>query len=190
MAVFALLGNIVFRVVGSPDAIESSRRYDYAEHRVLEARPRLQWVGPGLERIELEALLHESFTRPALQLARLGAAAAAHRALALVFGSGEFRGYFVIESITTRSTQHAADGRPIAIRLAVRLREWATEREPAAPPRAAIPPIGIAALEPLRRAGEPGVSALLRNRAVEGKPTAEISPDNVSIAQITRSAAA
>jgi hypothetical protein len=38
--VFAILGEIPFQVVGSPEALSDSRSYDYAEHRVVQARPR------------------------------------------------------------------------------------------------------------------------------------------------------
>lgn len=99
---FAALGEIAFEVVGSPETFDSARRYDFAEHRVIESKPRLQWLGTDLERLRLEMMLHSSITNPAVQLEILKAAAAAHRALPLVFGNGGFRGFFVIEAITVR----------------------------------------------------------------------------------------
>jgi len=202
---FALLGEIPFRVVGSPESIESERSYDYAEHRVVEARPRLQWLARGLETIELEMVLHRSFTDPSIQLARLRAAADAHRALALVFGSGEFRGYFVIEWISSRSAQHSASGEPIALTLRMRLREWAADREKAggsgarplgvievgragdaAKGAATAAPIGRSEFAPAPALAEPGVSALLRLLGVAGLPSALVGPGDVTTATITR----
>jgi len=48
---FAALGDIQFEVVGSPEAYESAGAYDFAEQKVLESKPQLQWVGDDLERL-------------------------------------------------------------------------------------------------------------------------------------------
>jgi Phage P2 GpU len=87
---FALFGEISFEVIGSPEVFESSRRFDYAEHRVVEDRPRLQWLAADLESITLAMLFHISFTDPAAQLAALLSAAYDHQARALVLGNGVF----------------------------------------------------------------------------------------------------
>jgi phage protein U len=143
---FALLGEIPFEVLGSPEMFESSRRFDYAEHRVVEDRPRLQWLAAELESITLTMLFHTSFTDPAAQLAALLIAANDHQARALVLGNGTFRGFFVVESVTTSDIQLGADAAPIAIRVQANLREWApgSEFDPAAPPRLATVPLGLA----------------------------------------------
>ena len=107
---FAALGDIQFEVVGSPEGYESAGAYDFFEQRVIESKPRLQWVGDDLERLNFELMWHSSFTNPAVQLALLRATAAQHLALPLVFGNGEFRGLFVIESIKMKSQQLSAGG--------------------------------------------------------------------------------
>jgi phage protein U len=121
---FAALGEIQFEVVGSPDAYESAGAYDFAEQKVIESKPQLQWVGDDLERLKFELMWHASFTNPSTQLALLRATAAEHLALPLVFGNGDFRGFFVIESINVKSQQLSASGAPIAIRVALALKEW------------------------------------------------------------------
>ena len=75
---FAALGEIIFELLGGPQAIEATRRWDYAEQRVLEDLPRLQWIADGAELITLEMLFHQSFTNPSSQLAALMAAASDH----------------------------------------------------------------------------------------------------------------
>ena len=85
---FAVLGDIQFEVVGSPESYESADGYDFPEQRVIESKPRLQWVGDELERLNFELMWHASFTNPATQLALLRATAATHLALPLVFGDG------------------------------------------------------------------------------------------------------
>jgi phage protein U len=197
MIVFAELGQIRFQVIGSPQAIHSQRSYDYAEHGVIEARPRLQWVGSGLERISFDILMHASFTDPAAQVVALGDGAAAHLAMPLVFGNGLFRGYFVIESIATRSTQLSAGGNPIAITVRLGLREWVPDSGLGSS-SAAIPtfsPLGLvssagAALTLAAGASlvPEGVTPLLSVPAAAAPPTALTMPGDVPAAVITRSA--
>jgi len=205
---FALLGEIPFQVIGSPEIFESSRRFDYAEHRVVEDRPRLQWLAAELESITLAMLFHASFTFPALQLEALLAAGYDHQARALVLGNGIFRGFFVVESVATSDIQLGADATPIAIRVQARLREWApgSEFDPFAPPRLASVPLGIAPVaisynSPAALLGsgaaaanyttptfnQPGVSPLVNNPLPPGPSGPNLSYADVSAAAIVRS---
>jgi phage protein U len=205
---FALLGEISFQVIGSPEIFESSRRFDYAEHRVVEDLPRLQWLAPELEHITLAMLFHASFTDPTAQLAALLAAGEDHQARALVLGNGVFRGFFVVESVATSDIQLGADATPIAIRVRASLREWVpgSEFDPAAPPRLASAPLGIAPVAisysspaPLLGAAapaasytaptftQPGVSALVDNPLPGGAAGPNLSYTDVSAAAIVRS---
>ena len=142
---FAILGEIIFEVLTSPEAFRSTTEYHYAEHKVVEARPRLQWLATELQKISLELGFHVAFTNPATQLNRLGAAAEDHQARALIFGNGVHRGYFVIEKIEETHQQLADDGSFVAISAKVELNEWipGVDFDPLAPPRRANPPPGI-----------------------------------------------
>lgn len=206
---FALLGEIPFLVIGSPEAFESSRRFHYAEYRVIEDLPRLQWIGYGLETIALAMLFHASFTDPAVQYAALLAAAEDHQARALVLGNGVFRGFFVVETIEASNVQLAADATPVAIRVRVKLHEWApgVELGSTAPPQPVIAPLGIAPAPisfsppaPMLSVAAPssayippifalpGVSALVDNPAPSGPAGSEISYTDVPPSTIVRSA--
>jgi phage protein U len=189
---FAALGEILFEVVGSPERLESVRDYDFAEHRVVEGRPRLQWVGNGLERLKLELMMHSSFSNPAAQVALLRATAAAHRALPLVFGNGGFRGFFVIDSLFVRSQQSSASGAPIAINVGLSLREWAagSDLELATIPGLPVPgAIATATAATSGAAGKKaGVSALLRLQAATGATSPQLLANDVVAAAIVRSA--
>ena len=205
---FALLGEISFQVIGSPEVFESSRRFDYAEHRVVEDLPRLQWLAAELENITLAMLFHISFTDPAAQLTALLAAANDHQARALVLGNGVFRGYFVVESVATSDIQLGADATPIAIRVRTSLREWVpgSEFDPSAPPRPVTIPLGIAAVaisysSPAAVLGtgaaaasysaptfnQPGVSPLVDNPLPAGAGGPDLSYTDVPAAAIVRS---
>jgi phage protein U len=189
---FAALGEISFEVVGSPESFESSRGYGFAEHRVIESKPRLQWVGNDLERLKIELRLHSSFTDPGAQLGLLRTAAGAHRALPLVFGNGGFRGFFVIESIVVRSQQLSASGAPIAISAGLSLTEWAIESEVAGNAlRSGFPVLGMFAASVTasgRAATAQGISVLLSGTAASGATSPGLEAGDVPIGNIVRSA--
>lgn len=193
---FAVLGDIEFEVVGSPEGYESAGAYDFPEQRVMESKPRLQWVGDDLERLKFELMWHSSFTNPAVQLARLRATAAQHLALPLVFGNGGFRGFYVIESIAVKSQQLSAGGAPIAIRVALALKEWVADAQLLSSARqvAEFSPLGITTAS-TGTAGSgsygstPGVSALLSIPSATGTSGPDLEADDVPAAVIVRSAA-
>jgi phage protein U len=192
--VFALLGDIPFQVVGSPESLTDSRGYDYAEHRVVQNRPRVQWLADDLVRIKLEMLLHRSFTEPAASLLVLRQVASTHAALPLIFGNGDFRGYFVITRIDTLSRQLSGSGDLFAIGVRLSLCESPIEFDPAAPPVAAFLPIAIAAVAAADSAGTPigtasGVSAIAALITPSGPSSAILLPDDIPISTIVRSTA-
>lgn len=193
---FAVLGDIQFEVVGSPESYESADGYDFPEQRVIESKPRLQWVGDELERLNFELMWHASFTNPASQLALLRATAATHLALPLVFGDGGFRGFFVIESIKVKSHQLSAGGAPIAIRVALALKEWIADAQSlfSSPSLGVFTTLGITTAS-TGTAGSgsngttPGVSALLNVPSPTGTSGPNLEADDVLAAVIVRSVA-
>ena len=193
---FAVLGDIQFEVIGSPESYESADGYDFPEQRVIESKPRLQWVGDELERLKFELMWHASFTNPATQLALLRATAATHLALPLVFGDGGFRGFFVIESIKVKSQQLSASGAPIAIRVALALKEWAADAQSlfGSSSFGAFTMLGITTASTGTPASGsngtmPGVSALLNIPSATGTSGPNLEADDVPAAVIVRSVA-
>ena len=190
---FAVLGDIQFEVVGSPEAYESAGTYDFAEQKVIETKPQLQWVGDDLERLKFELMWHASFTNPSAQLARLRATAAEHLALPLVFGDGGFRGFFVIESIHVKSQQLSAGGAPIAIRVALALKEWISDPIllSRVVPVTAVSPLGIIAASQHASGGvnlvTAGVSALLSIPSAKGSSGPNLGAGDVPATIIVRS---
>lgn len=185
---FAALGEIQFEVVGSPEAYESAGAYDFAEQKVIESKPLLQWVGDDLERLKFELMWHASFTKPAAQLALLRAMAAEHLALPLVFGNGGFRGFFVIESINVKSQQLSAGGAPIAIRVALALKEWVADALLLSRTGSAIgfSPLGIISSQ--KTVSASGVSALLSVPSAMGVSGPNLGASDVPVSVIVRSA--
>lgn len=144
---YAVFGDILFEVLTSPTRLASVRSFDYAEHRVVQDRPRLQWLSDALETITLELMLHAAFTNPKTQLDALNAAAQDHLARALVFGNGVHRGYFVLTAISETRRHDADDGSLIWTTAGIELKEYAfgAEIDPFAPPRPSAPPAAIVA---------------------------------------------
>jgi phage protein U len=123
---YATLGpEIEFEVLVSPNKFESKREYTYAKHDLVEDRPRLQWIARDLEEIELAMHFHVSFTNPQAQIDALLKAAEDHKALALVFGNGRHRGFFVVRSIEESILQQADDGSVVDATITVKLQEYA-----------------------------------------------------------------
>jgi phage protein U len=146
----ALLGELIFEPLTSPDAFRLASAYRYAEHEVVEAPARLQWLANELQKLSLGLSFHVAFTNPKTQMDNLRAAAEDHQARALIFGNGIHRGYFVIESLEEIHHQLADDGSFIAISARVELREWVpgADFDPLAPPRRTTPPPGIVQASP------------------------------------------
>ena len=128
---WAQLGDdIIFEFLSSPETFRAEFAYHYAEHKVVEARPRLQWIAQELQKISLEMVFHVQFlaqtylSDPTTAMNRLRAAGEDHQARSLIFGNGIHRGYFVIESIEETFVQTADDGSIVASQARVELHEW------------------------------------------------------------------
>ncbi len=192
---FAAFGEIQFEVVGSPEGYESAGAYGFGEQRVIESKPRLQWVGDDLQRLNFELMWHSSFTNPAVQLALLRATAAQHLALPLIFGVGTYLGLFVIESMKVKSMQMTDLGGLLAIRVALVLKEWIPDQALAASaPIPAATPLGITTASTGTvgsgpNGSTPGVSALLSIPSATGTSGPNLEADDVPAAVIVRSAA-
>jgi phage protein U len=121
---FASFGEITFEILSGPGSIDEELRWEYAEHRVVEDLPKLQWIADGLETLTMEMFFHRAFSNPAAQLEALILAASDHQARALVFANGDLRGYFVITSLKTSFRQLSDLGDPVAIAVHVSLKKW------------------------------------------------------------------
>ncbi|MGA2408844.1 MAG: phage tail protein [Candidatus Binataceae bacterium] len=212
---FATFGEITFELLSSPQSFESTYRWTYAEQRVVEARPRLQWLSEDLRTIAIDLRFHALFTNPADQLETLIGAARDHNARALVFGNGDHQGYFVIAALRVTSTQMTAVGDVIAMIVRLDLKEWALDAEidstiaslpdftpiaiVPAPPGAATGPVtysgaaGVAAtIAPISTSftatltAAPGVSPILADPATGNGSSAVIGPDDVPTSVIVR----
>lgn len=191
---FAVLGNITFEAISSPESIQASHAWKFAEHPTVESTPKLQFIGNELKEISLEILLHVSFASPASDTAALEAAAEAHQAMALIFGNGDHWGYYVITKLTKNPVKLAADGSIIAITLKLELKQWVKSDALAQlPSPESAPGMIVGALAPGQSvagvvaadgtvsfpAPQAGTSAIVSNPAASGAPEEGDDPDLV-----------
>ncbi|KFK91941.1 phage tail protein [Serratia sp. Ag2] len=142
---FAVLGNIEFELITYWDGFEATFGVDYAEHARIEGKPGLQFVGEKLDEIQISLAFHQHYCVPDVELARLRTAMKAHQALALVFGNGDYRGWFVITEVTAVSQQTDTTGNVWALTATVSLREYIGDpKNPLKPPaiKTAVPGTG------------------------------------------------
>ncbi|MCB7131074.1 phage tail protein [Salmonella enterica subsp. enterica serovar Hillegersberg] len=132
---FAVLGDIEFEVVTYWDGFDASFGMDYAEHARIEGKPGLQFIGEKLDEVSISLVFHDHYCQPDVELARLREAMVAHQALALVFGNGDYRGWFVITDIRATSQQTDGLGNVQALSAELSLREYIGDpKNPLTPP--------------------------------------------------------
>ena len=142
---FAVLGDIEFELITYWDGFEATFGVDYAEHPRIEGKPGLQFVGDKLDEIQISLVFHQHYCVPDVELARLRTAMKAHQALALVFGNGDYRGWFVITDVTATSEQTDSTGNVLAVNATASLREYIGDpKNPLQPPaiRTTVPGVG------------------------------------------------
>ncbi|MFT8211446.1 MAG: phage tail protein [Symbiopectobacterium sp.] len=140
---FAVLGDIEFELITYWDGFEATFGVDYAEHARIEGKPGLQFVGDKLDEIQISLVFHQHYCVPDVELARLRTAMKAHQAL--VFGNGDYRGWFVITDVTATSEQTDSTGNVLAVNATASLREYIGDpKKPLQPPaiRTQVPGVG------------------------------------------------
>lgn len=103
---FMQLGSLIFETTGPITDLQRRREYAYAEHAVIEGKPRLQYVGDQLEEINIGFTFSEAFCNPTLSLDELAGLADRHQAVPLLFGDGRLLGRYVVREtdVTLRET--------------------------------------------------------------------------------------
>ncbi|MCO5238871.1 MAG: phage tail protein [Chitinophagaceae bacterium] len=96
---FLQLGTQVYNAIMSPESWQvSGNEASYAEHALIEGKPRLQKTGDTLEEVSFTIRLHASYCKPVEVLNDLNESKTAGEILPLVMGNGEYKGDYVIAS--------------------------------------------------------------------------------------------
>ena len=121
---YAQLGDIKFEGLLGPNKVEDTFATDYAEHPLVENKPRLEAIGEKLQEMTLGMKLHRIFCTPELEFDKLNNYRINHTVLPLLWGTGDIEGDFVIISINRKFIAQADDGAAIEMDLDVMLKEF------------------------------------------------------------------
>lgn len=121
---FAQLGSVRFELLNSFTHLSETHHSHFAKHDVLKGRPRLQAMGNDLMGLRFSIRLHWKLGNVDEAYQGLIAAKEAQQAVSLVYGSGRFVGWFVIERLSVRTTMMDGKGRTAARELDVGLAEF------------------------------------------------------------------
>jgi phage protein U len=124
VSMHALLGDISFNLITHFEDINETFSSNFAEHALIEGKPRLQWVGDNLDEINWHMVLHAGFCKPAMEMLKIKAAIARHEALPLIFANGDYKGYFVPTDVRAATKQLMRDGTLIWVEADLTLREY------------------------------------------------------------------
>lgn len=162
---FALLGDVQFDLITYFDGFESQFGADYAEHPLIEGKPRLQFVGDKLDEIRIQLAFHLHYCDPEAELAKLKDALAAHQAMALVLGNGDYKGWFVLTDVQATSKHTDKAGTLIALEASITLREFVGDKKNPLQPPAVQPKLPPAAAKALPASQTAGVATLASGTA-------------------------
>lgn len=124
---YAQLGTIIFETLVTFDSMDIGKSANYAEHALIEGKPRLQAVGDNLDEIGLSFKFHASFCDPQEQLNQLEQYLLDREVLPLVSGAGRVYGNFVITDLKQNILQTADDGTVIEANCEISLKEYVTD---------------------------------------------------------------
>ena len=97
---YAMLGDVRFELLNSFTSLEMEHAANFAKHEVLKGRPRLQALQNELTTLRFSLKLHWRLGNPDTAYKGLLSALEAQQAVSLVYGSGRFVGWFVLERLT------------------------------------------------------------------------------------------
>lgn len=128
-APYMLLGDVSFLVFPFKGS-ETRKRADFVEHKLIEGKPRLQWVGDALDEITWHMAFHVSFCDPEAELQKLEQLLASHAAAPLFSANGDSLGTFVVTSVTRTTRWTLDDGTLLCFEASVDLKEFVVPPAP------------------------------------------------------------
>jgi phage protein U len=178
---FAALGEITFELL-HVDGQGTQEAASWAEHALIEGKPRLQWIGEALTEIRLDLSFHIGYCKPDAEIKRLRKAKSDHQAMAYVLGNGVHRGWYVITDLSVTSRNTGPTGTTLAAEVSLTLREYVGD--PAKP--AAAPAVNPPQLPPSAQLSASTISKAVQ--AAQASPLASAVSKAVAAAGQARAA--
>lgn len=124
---YAQLGNIRFEGLKGFSSFSHDRGVNYAQHELINGKPKLQAVGDNLDSIIFDMYLHSEFTDPESDIDTLKTAMQNKEILTLILGNGKVVGSFVIPNLSQQTYFTDPNGNLISVNLSVELLESFSE---------------------------------------------------------------
>ncbi len=121
---FAQLGNTIFENLKGFSDFNKTTEAVYAQHDLINSKPRLQKTGDGLKELEISMRLQASFCKPRIEADALATSRDTGEVLTLLWGNGKVEGSFIITTITETIEDADKNGEVFSLILAVSLREY------------------------------------------------------------------
>jgi phage protein U len=125
---FALLGDLELRLANTPRDWEEKSTAAYAEHEVIDNRPKLQSMGNRLDEIHLVFALHAGAADIGATYNSLWESKENSEVVPLTMGDGEYLGDFVITELSFKRLATFPNGTTMAAEVGVNLKEWIPTR--------------------------------------------------------------
>ncbi len=124
MVAWATLGETEIEVLTGPSSFDTKYAANYAELPLMNSKSGLQFTGFSPDESNWTIKLHATYCNPADEARKLKEHMDAQDTLALVMGTGEYRGVFVITGLDVALEFTDGGGNIIAMELAVSLKEY------------------------------------------------------------------
>lgn len=151
--------------------MEETFAVDYAQHQLINRKPRLQPTGDALDTISFSMYLHSDFTNPEEDIDILRTSMKNREVLPLILGNGRVLGQFVITGMNKSTSFTDPSGNIIEATVSVELLEAFTE-------------------EPLREAGrkaqDRAFATVARNSNVRSVLPPKLSPAMMVTANVSK----
>jgi len=121
---YAQLGEIKFEALKGFSSMSDKKEAMYAEHTLIDGKPRLQRTGNALDEFSISVKFHIAFCNPEVEYDALNRYRDDGEILPLIYGTGYFEGTFVITSLERNVNDTDKDGAYTDIDVNIGLREF------------------------------------------------------------------
>lgn len=121
---FCTLGDLELKLAEAPSSLRERGAFEYAEHPVLEGKPKLQAIGGKLDELQLEFGYHQGQVDIGFIINRLNEMKDTAEVVSLSMGDGEYLGEFVLTDVSFERTAAFSNGTTLAATISVTLREY------------------------------------------------------------------
>lgn len=170
---YGQLGNIRFQNLVGWESFSRRTEATYADHELIEGKPRSQKIGNALDTIRFDIQLHHAFSNVQSDIEALRNACINGDVMPLISGTGIPYGTFVIRTIDEIHQQTFSDGTLMLANLSVELSEYVENTVGAAEGFAA------AAAKVIATPGFQGTGSMLMKSAVSS--TASVTTAGVHV---------